>query len=57
MRELRARGDGNGRHLYSLQDLAGMFDVSEITVSRYCRDIAAPPAGRGPSITITTTSG
>lgn len=58
MRELRARDDGNGRHLYSLQDLAGMFDVSDITVSRYCRDIQlTPPAGRGPSITITTTGG
>ena len=43
MRELRGRGDGNGRHLYSLEDLAGMFDVSDMTVSRYCRDIQLTP--------------
>jgi hypothetical protein len=58
MRALRARRDSNGRRLYSLRDLADMFDVSDMTVSRYCRDIQlTPPSGRAPRITITTTGG
>ena len=58
MRELRAQLDGNGKHVYPLHELAEMFDVSDITVSRYCRDLeVGPQPERLPSITITTADG
>ena len=58
MRELRARLDEDGKPVYSLRDLAEMFDVSDITVSRYCRDIqVGPQPERLPGITITTADG
>lgn len=45
MRGLRARTRPDGRPEFTLRDLAARFDVSDITVSRYCRDIQ-PPGGR-----------
>jgi DNA-binding transcriptional regulator YdaS (Cro superfamily) len=58
MRELRALRDSGGKPLYSLAELAGLFGVSDITVSRYCRDLApGPPPARAPGIMITTAAG
>lgn len=58
MRELRALLGDNGKPVHSLHDLAERFGVSDITVSRYCRDLEmSPQSDRLPGITIATADG
>jgi hypothetical protein len=58
MRELRTQRGENGKPAHMLHELAEMFGVSDITVSRYCRDLeVSPQSERLPGITITTADG